>query len=80
MEPTKARLITLPSPIDTETASSELQPLEPDLIRAQCDIDRAEHLVFVDLTWWSAFPALLKGVFDRVMTPSFAFRDGAPGQ
>ena len=50
MEPTTARLITLPSPIDTETASSERQPLEPDLIRAQRDIDRAEHLVFVDLT------------------------------
>ncbi len=59
---------------DVHTVSPEQQPLEPDLVRAQCDIDWAEHLVFVYPTWWGTFPALLKGFLDRVMTPGFAFR------
>jgi putative NADPH-quinone reductase/1,4-dihydroxy-2-naphthoate octaprenyltransferase len=52
----------------------EQQPLEPDLVQAQRDIDWAEHLVFVYPTWWGTFPALLKGFLDRVLTPGFAFR------
>ena len=59
---------------DVHTASPEQQALEPDLVRAQRDIDWAEHLVFVYPTWWGTFPALLKGFLDRVMTPGFAFR------
>lgn len=54
--------------------SPELQSLEADLVRAQRDIDWAEHLVFVYPTWWGTFPALLKGFLDRVLTPGFAFR------
>ena len=65
---------------DVHTASPEQQPLEPDLIRAQRDIDWAEHLVFVYPTWWGTFPALLKGFLDRVMTPGFAFRHVTPDQ
>jgi putative NADPH-quinone reductase/1,4-dihydroxy-2-naphthoate octaprenyltransferase len=56
--------------------SPELQPLEPDLVRAQRDIHWAEHLVFVYPTWWGTYPALLKGFLDRVLTPGFAFRHG----
>ena len=63
---------------DVHTTSPEQQPLEPDLVRAQRDIDWAEHLVFVYPTWWGTFPALLKGFLDRVMTPGFAFRHVAP--
>ena len=59
---------------DVHAVSPELQPLEPDLVRAQHDISWAEHLVFVYPTWWGTFPALLKGFLDRVMTPGFAFR------
>ena len=62
------------------TVSPEQQPLEPDLVRAQGDIDWAEHLVFVFPTWWGTFPALLKGFLDRVMTPGFAFRHVAPNK
>jgi 1,4-dihydroxy-2-naphthoate octaprenyltransferase len=54
--------------------SPEHQPLEPDLVAAQRDIQWAEHLVFVYPTWWGTFPALLKGFLDRVLTPGFAFR------
>ena len=59
---------------NVHTASPEQQSLEPDLVRAQRDIDWAEHLVFVYPTWWGTFPALLTGFLDRVMTPGFAFR------
>ena len=54
--------------------SPEQQPLEPDLVRAQRDIDWAEHMVLVYPTWWGTFPALLKGFLDRVLMPGFAFR------
>lgn len=50
------------------------QNLEPDLLEAQRQIHWAEHLVFVYPVWWGGFPALLKGFFDRVFLPGFAFR------
>lgn len=50
------------------------QPLEPDLVRAQQDIAWAEHLVFVYPNWWGSMPALLKGFFDRVLLPGFAYK------
>jgi putative NADPH-quinone reductase/1,4-dihydroxy-2-naphthoate octaprenyltransferase len=59
---------------DVHAASPEQQPLEPDLLRAQRDIQWAEHLLFVYPTWWGTFPALLKGFLDRVLMPGFAFR------
>ncbi|MGL6109664.1 MAG: NAD(P)H-dependent oxidoreductase [Rubrivivax sp.] len=59
---------------DVHAVSPEQQPLEPDLQRAQRDIQWAEHLVLVYPTWWGTFPARLKGFLDRVLTPGFAFR------
>jgi putative NADPH-quinone reductase len=47
--------------------------LEPDLMKIQQDIIKADHLVFVYPNWWATFPALLKGFFDRVFIPNFAF-------
>ncbi|WP_374439586.1 NAD(P)H-dependent oxidoreductase [Pseudomonas panipatensis] len=51
-----------------------IQPLEPDLQRAQADIGWAEHLTFVFPIWWGGVPALLKGFLDRVLLPGFAFK------
>jgi len=48
--------------------------LEPDLVQIQQDILDANHLVFVYPTWWSTYPALLKGFIDRVFLPKFAFK------
>ncbi|SDH16422.1 Putative NADPH-quinone reductase (modulator of drug activity B) [Pseudomonas benzenivorans] len=50
------------------------QILEPDLLEAQRQIHWAEHLVFVYPVWWGGLPALLKGFFDRVFLPGFAFK------
>ncbi len=56
-----------------------IQELEPDLVTAQTAITWAQHIVFVYPIWWGAMPALLKGFFDRVFLPGFAFkyRDGS---
>jgi putative NADPH-quinone reductase len=50
------------------------RPLEPDLLRAQDAILRAEHVVWMFPTWWSGAPALMKGFCERVLTSGFAFR------
>ncbi len=51
-----------------------VQPLEPDLVRAQQLIKAADHIVLVYPSWWGGTPALLKGFFDRVLLPGFAFK------
>jgi len=52
----------------------QVQPLEADLLQAQTDILWAEHLTLVYPIWWGGIPALLKGFFDRVFLPGFAFK------
>lgn len=52
----------------------KVSELEPDLIQTQKEITQADHLVFVYPNWWSTYPALLKGFFDRAFIPNFAFK------
>ncbi len=52
----------------------KITALEPELIKIQQDILDAHHLVFVYPNWWATCPALLKGFFDRVLLPGFAFK------
>ena len=51
-----------------------IQPLEPDLVAAQENLTWCEHWVIFYPVWWGNAPALLKGYFDRALTPGFAFR------
>lgn len=48
--------------------------LEPNLLEAQEKIKWAEHLVLVYPVWWGSIPAIMKGFFDRVFLPGFAFQ------
>ncbi len=50
------------------------QELEPGLKEIQDAITWAEHLVFIYPIWWGSMPALLKGFFDRVLLPGYAFK------
>lgn len=50
------------------------QPLEPDLVRVQQAIERADHLVWAFPTYWASPPAIVRGLVDRVFLPGWAFR------
>ncbi len=42
--------------------------------RFQKKIQESDSLIIIYPVWWSGMPAILKGFFDKVFTPHFAFK------
>ena len=49
-------------------------PESPFIASSQNALVTCDHMVLAFPTWWSAEPSLLKGWFDRVLTPGIAYR------
>ncbi|WP_254863522.1 NAD(P)H-dependent oxidoreductase [Halovivax gelatinilyticus] len=64
--------------VRTECPSEQV--LETDLAAAADLIRWADHIAFVYPNWWGTMPALLKGFFDRVFRPGFAFEFYEPDE
>lgn len=59
---------------DLSHGYAKAQPLEPCLQEFQRQLAWAEHIVIFTPVWWGALPAKFKGLFDRTLLPSFAFK------
>ncbi len=46
---------------------------DPLVLKYQKMIKDSDEVVFIFPVWWNSAPAMLKGFFDRVITPGFAY-------
>ncbi len=46
---------------------------DPKVKEYQEAVKEADALIFIYPVWWYTYPAILKGFFDRVFTPGFAY-------
>ena len=53
----------------------KIQQLESDLLEAQKQIKWAEKIIIFTPIWWTTPPAILKGFFERIFHPTFAFNN-----
>jgi putative NADPH-quinone reductase len=52
----------------------------PSIVAAQKSISWADHVVVLYPLWLGTMPAKLKGFFEQVLRPGFAFAERGPGQ
>ena len=56
-----------------------IQPLEPDLLDFQENLTWCDHWVVIYPLWWGSTPAVVRGLIDRAVFPSFAFEPEVGG-
>lgn len=57
----------------------EHRTLDPQVRDLQGRIDATDHLVLVHPVWWETAPAVMKGFYDKVLVPGWAYDDGLLG-
>lgn len=57
----------------------EHRTLDPQVRDLQDRIDATDHLVLVHPVWWETAPAVMKGFYDKVLVPGWAYDDGLLG-
>ncbi|MFT4311534.1 MAG: NAD(P)H-dependent oxidoreductase [Candidatus Woesearchaeota archaeon] len=48
--------------------------ISKETLKYQEMISKTDHLIVIYPVWWNNMPAILKGFFEKVITPRFAFR------
>ncbi|KRL37870.1 NAD(P)H-dependent oxidoreductase [Liquorilactobacillus uvarum] len=57
--------------------------LDPQVLRYQEMLKKADRLIFVSPIWWNGIPGMLKGFIDKIMKKKFAYlptKTGISGQ
>ncbi|GCD20105.1 NAD(P)H-dependent oxidoreductase [Cellulomonas algicola] len=57
----------------------EHRTVDPLVLDLQARIDATDHLVLVHPVWWETAPAVMKGFYDKVLVPGWAYDDGILG-
>ncbi|QDW63837.1 NAD(P)H-dependent oxidoreductase [Oerskovia sp. KBS0722] len=57
----------------------EGRTVDPRAAEYQDRLAAADHLVLVHPVWWEVMPARLKGFFDKVLVPGFAYTESQVG-
>ncbi|GGB96191.1 NAD(P)H dehydrogenase (quinone) [Marinobacterium zhoushanense] len=60
--------------LNLEEGYDKTTELEDDLQDFQQKLKWSQHIVIITPVWWGGMPAKLKGVFDRVLLPGYAFK------
>lgn len=75
----QVKVAELGLPLLTSKASFDQDEPSQQVKDIQADILWADHVVVIYPLWLGDMPALLKGFFEQVFRPKFAFKEAVPG-
>ncbi len=54
--------------------------ISPEVLKYQEILNDAKYIIVIHPIWWAGMPAMLKGFFDKVLTPGFGYEyiNGVP--